>query len=353
MSTVLKFDTATVRDVALAKVGNPLMGEELITSDTVCGIKGENEELISEALLKRFKSQERQVFTHVEELSENLVFSVAKSIFSLKEDLVKGANAIATHLYDGTKDPEVKSGDLCIATVDDVTIGGSPCKALCIVKSESSIPVLEISDGEEGLDLKTHNVIAPDKIQKGALIVAYQEKEGFAVYAFDKSAGDAHAWSKEFLGIKPLRDENFMTKRYTDMAVAFAQDELQEEEFDKIERFQLANQAMSYFEENDDFDLQSFEQTAFGEDQEKKAQFQAFRQHYKDDDGTPLEEQFAISKPVAKKASRKVKGVMNLDNGASITFKPQFSENIEESLEKGFDEERQMKFVKIYYNSES
>lgn len=352
MSTALKFDEANVRDVALAKVGNQLNGEELVTSETLASISGENEELITEALLKRFKTQERQVFTHPEELSQNLVFSSAKAIFSLTGDLLIEANKIATHLFDSTKDPSVKSGDLCIATVDDVTIGGSPCKAICIVKSETSIPVLEISDYGEGLDLKTHNVIAPDKIQKGALIVAYQEKQGFAVYAFDKSAGDTHAWVKEFLAITPLRDENYMTKRYTEMAVAFAQEELQDAEADKVDRFQLANQAMAYFEENDEFDLHAFEQSTFGDNQDAKDQFHDFKAFYKEDDGTPLDEKFSIAKPVAKKASRKVKGVMNLDNGASITFKPQFSENLEESLEKGYDEKRQMKFVTLYYSEE-
>ena len=354
MSTILKFDTATVRDIALAKVGNPLEGEELVLSESLCNISGENEELITTAILKRFKSIERQIFFHPEELEQNLVFSSAKKVFSLTGELLTEANKIATHLYDTTTEPSVSAGELCIASIEDVSIGGSPCKALCIVKSESSTPVLEISEEEEGgLELKTHNVILPDKAQKGALIVCYQEKEGFAVYPFDKSGGDSDQWVRKFLGVKPLRDENYMTKQYTDMAVTFAKNELQDEEIDEVDRFQLANQAMTYFEDNDDFDLESFERATFSDNEEAKEQFQAFKQHYKDEDGTPLDDQFSIARPVAKKASRKVKGIMNLDTGASITFKPQFSENIDESLEKGYDEERQMKYVKLYYTSET
>ena len=348
----LKFDTANVRDVALAKVGNKLNGEELLTSEALCSLSGENEELITEALLKRFKNLERQVFHHKDDLEKNIVYQSARAIFGLQGDLLSESNIIAKHLFNSNKDPSAKAGDLCIATIEDVSLGGSPCKALCIVKSETSIPVIEIAEDEEGLELKTHNVISPDKMQKGALIVAYQEKQGFAVYAFDKSAGEMDAWQKDFLIIKPQRDEDFMTKQYTDLAVAFAQEEYQDKDADQVDRFQLANQAMAYFEENEDFDLQAFEQATFGENQDAKDQFHDFKQFYKDEDGTPLDEKFSIAKPIAKKASRKAKGVMNLDNGASITFKPQFAENIDEALDKGYDEKRQMKFVTIFYNEE-
>lgn len=352
MSVNLKFDTATVRDIALAKVGNKNNGELLVTSEALCSISGENEEVLTEALLKRFKNLERKVFFHPEDLEQNIVFSAAKNAFNINGDLLAETNKIVSHLYESTKDPSVKAGELCVATIEDVAIDGSPCKALCIVKSESSFPVLEISEEEEGLDLKTHNVIFPDKMQKGALIVAYQQNQGFAVYSFDKSAGDLNGWERGFLGIKPLRDESFMTKKYTDMAINFAQEEMQAEEVDQVDRFQLANQAMVYFEENDEFDLKAFEQSTFSDNEDVREQFQAFKEHYKDEDGTPLDENFSISRPEAKKALRKVKGVMNLNNGATITFKPQFAENLEESLEKGYDEERQMKYVKLYYTEE-
>jgi len=227
MSTSLKFDTANVRDVSLAKVGNKLNGEELVISEALCALTGDNEELITEALLKRFKNLERQVFFHKDDLEKNVVYQSARTIFGLKGDLLTEANTIAKHLFNSTKDPSVKPGDLCIATIDDVDLGGSPCKALCIVKSETSIPVIEIAEDEDGLELKTHNVISPDKMQKGALILAYQEKQGFAVFAFDKSGGDLNAWQKDFLSIKPHRDADFMTKNYTELAVAFAQEDWQ------------------------------------------------------------------------------------------------------------------------------
>ena len=43
---------------------------------------------------------------------------------------------------------------------------------------------------------------------------------------------------------------------------------------------------------------------------------------------------------------------MKLDTGVNISFAPAFKESDETTFERGFDEEKQLKFVKIYYQEE-
>ena len=68
--------------------------------------------------------------------------------------------------------------------------------------------------------------------------------------------------------------------------------------------------------------------------------------------GEPLDESFVVSKKEARKAERKINGRLSLDVGVDMKFSTGFQKAAEQFMEKGFDEDKQMKFVKIYYHAE-
>lgn len=350
MSVKANFNKATLSHVTLAKIGNPLRGESLKTSKELCKFEDEDKEILTLAFLKPFRNLEPYHFYHTSSLELHEMHCYANTIFDQQERFLTYSRKIARHLYDKTKHPNIKSGDLCVAMIKGVQIDGEVCDAISVVKSESLTPFLEISDTDGDLQLTTHNGIYPDKIDKGCLIVNTGKEAGYVVFTFDKGGADTNFWVRDFLGARARKDDSFKTKKYAEMCVSFA-DEGLPEEMPSEEKYRVANDAMQYFAEKDKFDEKNFEEEVLKEPKIVD-KFKDYREKYKDEDGDPLADTFEINKQLAKKAGSKIKSNLRLDTGVVLKFTPDFAERESEIMERGFDEKMQMKFIKVYYNEE-
>jgi hypothetical protein len=350
MSTKANFNKATLSSVTLAKIGNPLRGESLKTSKDLCEFGEDDKDILTVAFLKPFKNLEPYRFHHTSSLDLHEMHCYANTIFDQKDRFLTYSRKIARHLYDKTKHPNIKSGDLCVAFLEGVQIDGTPCDAISVVKSESLTPFLEISDNDGDLQLTTHNGIYPDKIDKGCLIVNSEKEAGYVVYTFDKGGADTNFWVRDFLGARALKDDSFKTKKYAEMCVSFA-DEGLPEEMPSEDKYRVANDAMQFFAEKETFNEKNFEEEVLKEPVIVE-KFNDYKGKYTDEDGDPLAETFAINKQAAKKAGSKIKSNLRLDTGVVLKFTPDFAERESEIMERGFDEKMQMKYVKVYYNEE-
>ena len=350
MSVKANFNKATLSHVTLAKIGNPLRGESLKTSKELCQFEEKDKEILTLAFLKPFRNLEPYHFYHTSSLDLHEMHCYADTIFAQQERFLTYSKKIARHLYDKTKHPNIKSGDLCIAMIKGVQIDGEVCDAISVVKSESLTPFLEISDNDGDLQLTTHNGIYPDKIDKGCLIVNTNKEAGFIVYTFDKGGADTNFWVRDFLGARARKDDDFKTKKYAEMCVSFA-DEGLPEEMPSEDKYRVANDAMQYFAEKQKFDEKDFEEEVLKEP-EIVDKFKNYKEKYTDEDGDPLSETFEINKSLAKKAGTKIKSNLRLDTGVVLKFTPDFAERESEIMERGYDEKMEMKYVKVYYNEE-
>ena len=61
---------------------------------------------------------------------------------------------------------------------------------------------------------------------------------------------------------------------------------------------------------------------------------------------------FEISKKDVTKAKKKIGAVMKLDTGVEVRLKPNVIDAPERVLEHGYDETRQMKFIKVFFNED-
>ncbi len=350
MSLLVKYHAAKISSMALAKVGNPTRNETLKTSKELCRVGERDSEVLTFAFLKPFKNLERQHFHHHSDVSQNEIHRSVTAVFKQPAALLDSGRQIARHLFSKSNHPNIKSGDLCVSIVEDVMVEGIKHQAICIIKSESRVPFLEISDQDGDLKLTTHNGIYPEKIDKGCLIIDRDAEDGYLVYTFDKSSGESQFWVRDFLALRPKKDAAFMTKQYAEMCVSFAEEGLPED-MAQEEKFQVANKALAYFDEKDEFDEGAFKQEALTEPAiiEK---FNEYKSNFVDEDGKPIDNQFPIEKKAAKKASSKLKSLLKLDTGVTLRFTPNFVDEAEKCFERGMDEEKGMKFIKIYYNEE-
>ncbi|MGB0774574.1 MAG: nucleoid-associated protein [Akkermansiaceae bacterium] len=357
MSHTINFRRAKLVSLSLARVGNPLRNEPLRTSKELCHFSPEDEGILTPSFLKPFQNLESKALSHHSSLEMNEVWRSAAECFERPDALLAEGKKVARHLYDISKHPNIKSGDLCIALVQDVLVNGDACRALSIIKSESRVPFLEITDTDGSLTLVTHQGISPEKIDKGCLIIDTEKDNGYLVYTFDKTSSGTHFWVRDFLGAKFRRNDDYMTRRYADMCVSFAKEGLPEE-MGAEQKHRVASQTMDYFQEKEEFDLDNFRQEALKEpDLIEKFDSYRGRQSGGDDEGAEeedekLDEQFTIAKKIAKKASSKFRSGMKLDCGVNISFTPAFQGADEEMFQRGVDEETGLKYVKIYYEEE-
>ncbi len=350
MSQTVNFKEAKLGAMALAKVGNSLREEPLQTSRTLCKFDENEAELLKLSFLKPFRALELHALTHHTDLSQNELFGYATAIFDDNAGLLENGALIAKHLYARSNHPNIKSGDLCVALIDNVIVGGDSLQAVSIIKSESKVPFLQISADEGDLKLTTQQGIYPDKIDKGCLIVNCDREHGFRVYLFDKS-GDTNFWNREFVGAAPVKNEDYLTRRYSELCVAFAEEGLPEETRND-ERVEVANKALSYLTETDNFELDRFQNEAL-EDPGLIEQFTTFKSDYEEENGQPLDERFEVSKKEAKKAKNRLKGRLKLDVGVDLRFSSGFIDQSEKLLERGFDDDKHMQFVKVYFHREA
>ena len=77
------------------------------------------------------------------------------------------------------------------------------------------------------------------------------------------------------------------------------------------------------------------------------ARFKKYKADY-EDRNQPLAEDFEITPGELAKVRRKVGGVMKFDTGIEVRLLPDFQES---ALERGYDEAREMGYLKVYFNS--
>ena len=345
VSVKIRFTKAAAAGIVLAKVGNPQREEPLQTSKTVCRIEDKDREILTQLFLKPFRSLMGQCFHHHSALDQNEMFSCAKEIFNSEDGLLERGCDVAKRLYAKSNHPNIKSGDLCITLVKDIIVDGQKTEGLCILKSESVEPFLSIAARGGDLELSTQEGINPDKIDKGCLILNHLEARGYYVLTFDRSSGESRFWVRDFLGLQPIPDDAYMTNQYADMAVAFAK----EQPVGVAEQTAKAKEAVEFFDKREKFSLQEFEEEVLRKDPEMVKKFKAHKEQREKDQGQKLGDSFEISKKDVSKAKKRVGGVMKFDTGVELRLLPHFEE---QAMEKGYDEERKMEFVKIYYHSD-
>ena len=350
MALSVNFKDARLSGMALAKVGNPLKEEPLHTSKTLCHFQQPDAELLTHCFLKSFRSLELHRLQHHSDVASNELYGYASTVFDSNETLLANSALIARHLHAKSNHPNIKSGDLCVALIDDIKVAGQTVQGISIVKSESKVPFLQISMTDGDLRLTTQQGIYPDKIDKGCLILNHDRADGYVVYLFDRGGGNTHFWNRDFVGAAPVKNDDYLTKRYSELCVAFAEQGLPNE-IREEERLEVANKAISYLSEADNFDLGEFQDVAL-QDPQMIEQFSNFKSAYEEEKGQEFEDHFTVSKPEAKKAKKKLKGRIKLDTGVDVRFSSAFIDQADRFLERGFDEDKHMNYVKVYFHQE-
>ena len=88
------------------------------------------------------------------------------------------------------------------------------------------------------------------------------------------------------------------------------------------------------------------------DDEVLQEEFANFKMEYENDHGLVLAETFNISPIVLKKQKQAIKNFIKLDTNIQIKLDFRNPDSSKQFIEKGFDEEKEMYYYKVYFNEE-
>jgi len=349
---MISYFESTLTQLSIHKVGNKLLDESITLSDAATIIKDE----VLDNLLKQYfiapfeKVNEVYRFFHpTDDLNLNEVFHFAAKIFDAPENFHASSQQLAKHLYDISNHPKIKSGELYCTYFKNIQIEGELMDALGIFKSESKEPYLTVVQQAKEFEIHyQENAINIKKLDKGCLIFNTEKEAGYKVAIVDQTnRAEAVYWIDEFLKLKIRNDNYNQTHNTLSLYKDFVTKEM-DTEFDisKADKIDLLNRSIRYFKEKDHFDMDEFTTEVIGNEQGAQM-FKTYKNNYEQEFDTAIGESFAIHNVAVKKQLRAYKSVLKLDKNFHI-----YIHGNRELIEKGFDEQMNMNYYKVYFKDE-
>jgi hypothetical protein len=347
---MLDYSNCKLRKVSLHQTGNITNGEDLHLSKAPLTLEDEKlQTLLLQFFLYPFTNPEFYAFTFTnEDVTLNPVYNFAVDMFDNPRKFHSSTVNIAKHLYELSTHPQIKSGDLFVAYLSDVSIDNELTDAIGIFKSENRQEFLKPIYKNE-FQLGYDNGIGVEKLDKGCLIFNDDRENGFRVCIVDKASKSTEArfWKEDFLKLKTYADDYHQTKNFLNIAKNYVSKQFVEEfDVSKTDQIDLLNKSVEYFKSNEQFDKKKFEKEVF-QDAGVIKSFRQYDETYREENNLDIEDVFEISIQAVKKQAKIFKSVLKLDKNFHI-----YIHGDKDLIENGVDEKGR-KFYKIYYKEEN
>jgi len=348
---MIKKNKALISKFIIHKVGNKFNEATNVFSENIVTFDEDSYRLMQPFLLKSFTNvTESYRFNHHADINLNEINSYAKQVFQDASKFVEVSNNIVTHLYEQSNSAQIKIGDVIIVLFEGVDYRDASTQALGIFKIENKVDFFQTYLEDNSFDVFVQKGISTKKVDKGCLILNSSDDDGNTVLTVDNNNYDAQYWIQNFLNIKYANDNNRHTQVYLEMCKDFS-DQVVKEEFGNKEQSQFLARTVDFFKENETLNIHDFKETVFEEDKHKEL-FDDYKNQFQEANNLIVLNQFPVAEAVVKKQKRKFKTEIKLDTNIQIKFDIDAPDAAEEYLEKGYDEERRMKYYKVYFNEE-
>ncbi len=349
---MIKRTRASITKFIIHKVGNKFNSATNIFSEDVITFDEESYELMKPFLLKPFANvAESFRFNHHANIELNEINNYTTEIFKDESSFVDISKHIVNHLFEQSNSAQIKVGDVIIALIEDIEYNDVVTNAIGIFKIENKINFFQTFMEKDSLDVFVQKGISTKKLDKGCLIINSSDAEGRVVLSVDTNNYDAQYWTKNFLNVKYADDSNQHTQNYIEMCKDFSE-EVIKEDYGVQEKSKFLAKTVDFFKENEDVNIHDFKDEVFEDNEDFKPLFDTYKKQFEEMNDVIVRNQFAISDIVLKKQKQKIKTEIKLDTNIQIKLDIDAPDASSEYLEKGYDEEKKMKFYKVYYNEE-
>lgn len=349
---MIEFQRADLELLGVHYVGNKGLGEELTLSEKTVNINNDFlKGTIMNYLTNPFKEDIYYSFKGKNEMHFHDVRSYCEDLFKDKSLFIENGKHIAEHLYNQSMHPKIKAGELTIAYFRDTMVDGVVCDAIGIFKSENKQTFLKINQVEDEFEFEPENGINIQKLDKGVLIFNTQKETGYKVSVIDtnnKVSDASFYWVEDFLNLKLIENSYYHTQNLMHAYKGFCEEVLIEDNnVKKEQQMVMQNRSIDFLKAKEKFNLTEFEKEVLGQP-ELIESFDDYLKTHNEKMDINAPEEFDISQNAVKKNSKIMKSTIKLDKNFVINVNAS-----NDLIEKGYDEERGMKFVKIYYINEA
>jgi hypothetical protein len=343
---MLDISSAQLTRLATAWVGNKNRYEGVnIPQQTLTSLHQVAEEIILTTFLKPFeKTEEFFYFHHEDDVSNNAIYQSCMTIFANPEKLSTEMVKLAQRLYEHAELPKIRGGEFFAVFFDDLFLNGEPVQAIALVKAQTKETYLKTERSGEAFAVSVTEGLSTAKLEVAALIFNLDESEGYRVCAIDtvSKKDERSFWKDEYLRLRPIEDNYFNTRHHIGITAEFL---TKKGQTSRDEQVDMLYRAGLYFKENDSFEVQDFTQTIFPDHLQED--FITFRAEYGKAYAISLEDAFEISAQAVKKEFRQLNTTIKLDENFHL-----YVHGRKALIERGFDENKGLKFYKVYFEQE-
>jgi hypothetical protein len=343
-------NNAIINRIAIHKTGNAGREEGIRISNSELHLSEEVLNLLTLYFLSPFSKNEYFNLMHETDIELNEAYHYASSVFDDESTFYENSVSFARHLYSKSLHPMIKPGEFYVVYFKDIVLDGEEVDALGVFKSESRDTFLKVFPTENNFSVDHEEGININKLEKGCLIFNTEPDNGYVCAVIDTSgkSNDAHYWFDEFLKLKERNDDFHKTRETLDLCKKFVTNKLPDAfEMDRTGQADLLNKSMKFFKEKENFIMEEFVSEVFA-DKDVIQTFREYRKDFETENQTNIHDDFDISDHAVKKQSRIFKSILKLDKNFHI-----YIHGSKDNIEKGFDNERNMSFYKVYFENES
>lgn len=338
------FDSTTISEsVYLHQVGNKSNDEPLVLSNNPLELTDTIKKDLKQYFLSHFKPTEYSCFEHDASLSLNEVYSYVSAIFENQENLAQQSKYLAQSLYRKGVHPNIKGGEFYVVYFKNCLLDGEMTDAVGLFKSENKDSFLKVQRNGDRFEILQELGVNINKLDKGCLIFNTNKEDGYVVSVVDNSnRGEAKYWVEDFLQVKRKNDSYTQTQNAMTMCKNFISQ--LPSDIDKADKAAMMNRVVEGLKQ-ESVSIDSVASKAFGP--ELSTGFNSFRNEYQKTHDVRFDESFQ-GKPESIK--RRAVGTIT-----TIKLDKNFDVNIhggEQYIERGYDENRGMRYYKLFFNEE-
>ena len=347
---MLNFSDVSLNQIVVHSIGNRPEEEGVKLSKAEMNINDHTvETILKQYFLSQFKGEYFFSFSHDSDLQLNETYNYINQIFDDPSNFHEQSVNLANHLYRSSNHPKIKTGEFYVVRFSDITVDGEVVDGIGLFKSENKDTYIRVFQKDDNFEVDYENGINIKKLDKGCLIFNTEKEFGYKVAVVDSTnrANEALYWRDEFLQVVPRENEFYQTNQIIDICKGFSEQVLTtQNSVDKQDQVSFVKRAEAYFNNNDTFDNEQFKSDIIGDEQVSEA-FEEYKQEFENSRNLSTVDQFELSEPALKKGKKYFRSVIKLDKNFHI-----YVHSNPDYIEKGLDNQKGLKFYKLYFHEE-
>ncbi len=326
----------------IQQVGNKTNGEGIAFANSLSDIN-ESFEFIKLLVKNTFKFKRLSHFDFVESLHLNPVYTFVSKIFEDKNCFVKQSNNLVRYLYDQSLHPKIMNGEFYVFYIANCIVDKEQTDAILMLKSEKKDTFLTVYNEGDILSAKPNIGLGIKHIDKGCLVFNKAKEDGYIINVVDNNSGkDAHYWTDSFLHVVNYNDDYSSTIQIADIVGGVIRKMQKEKPEQSVELAKIACRTTQLLKVANKFTTSQLTYMLSDSD-ETKIKFEEYMTDCEHTNGT-FPNIFQTSPNAINRKAITRMNVLKLGTDFELKLLNPHGE-----IEIGYDDERDMKFYKLYF----